>query len=136
MKHEPYRVVVTRDEGAWLADVPELEGTHTWARNLPALDRYVREVIVLAADLSDGAMGDLQLDYEYSTGDKTLDAETAALRALRAELAAAERRTEGMVRKLRDRGFSVRDTAVLTGISYQRVSQLRPTQRDDPREVA
>lgn len=37
-----YRVVVTREDGAWLADVPTLDGAHTWARNLPTLDLAVR----------------------------------------------------------------------------------------------
>jgi predicted RNase H-like HicB family nuclease len=43
-----YRVVVTREDGRWLADVPGLEGAHTYARSLPALDQAVREVVVLA----------------------------------------------------------------------------------------
>jgi len=30
-------VIVTREGGAWLADVPEPEGAHTFARTLPAL---------------------------------------------------------------------------------------------------
>lgn len=34
-----YRVVVTQDvDGSWLADVPGLEGAHTFARTL-AVDR-------------------------------------------------------------------------------------------------
>ena len=38
-------------------------------RSLPALDQAVREVIVLAADLSDEAMPGLVVDYDYYTGD-------------------------------------------------------------------
>jgi len=33
-----YRVVITREDGQWLADVPSLEGAHTYAGSLPALD--------------------------------------------------------------------------------------------------
>ena len=51
MSEQGYRVVVTREDGSWLADVPGLEGAHTYARSLPALDRAVREVVVLAAGL-------------------------------------------------------------------------------------
>ena len=40
-----YHVVVTRDGDGWMADVPALPGTHTWAKTLRALDRNVREVI-------------------------------------------------------------------------------------------
>ena len=54
-----YRVMATREDDAWLADVPELPGAHTFARTLPALDKAVREVIVLAADLPD-AKNDLE----------------------------------------------------------------------------
>jgi hypothetical protein len=68
-----YRVVVTREDGHWLADVPGLEGSHTYARSLPALDRAVREVVVLAEGLSDQAMSGLALEYDYQTGDPELD---------------------------------------------------------------
>lgn len=122
-----YRVLVTREDGHWLADVPELEGTHTHARSLSALDRYVREVIVLGAELPDDAIPDLDLDYEFDTGDQVVDA-AADLRRQRADLERAERRlaksTERTVADLVARGYSVRDIAVLTGVSYQRVSQL------------
>ena len=56
MSGDTYRVVVTREDGHWLADVPSLEGAHTYARSLPTLDQAVREVVVLAADLPDEAM--------------------------------------------------------------------------------
>ncbi|MFD7161172.1 hypothetical protein ACFV9C_41765 [Kribbella sp. NPDC059898] len=64
-----YRVHVTHEDGQWLADVPQLEGAHTYARSLAALDRYIREVIVLAADLPDDAMDSLDLDYTYNVAD-------------------------------------------------------------------
>jgi len=62
-----YRVAVTREDGHWLADVPDLQGAHTYARSLPGLDQAVREVIVLAADLPDEAMPKLVIDYDYHT---------------------------------------------------------------------
>jgi predicted RNase H-like HicB family nuclease len=63
-----YRVVVTREGDNWLAEVPELQGAHTFARSLGALDQYVREVIVLAADLPDEAMPGLELEWELPSG--------------------------------------------------------------------
>ena len=63
MSESGYGVLVTREDGHWLADVPALAGAHTYARSLPALDQAVREVIVLAADLPDEAMPGLVLDY-------------------------------------------------------------------------
>ena len=123
-----YRVVVTREDGHWLADVPELPGAHTFARTLPSLDKAVREVVVLAADLPDEDMDSLDLAWEYRTGDASLDQEAARVRALRAEAeqltARASASTVAMARELVLRGMSVRDTAVLLGVSPQRVSQM------------
>ncbi|BCJ65119.1 type II toxin-antitoxin system HicB family antitoxin [Polymorphospora rubra] len=64
-----YRVIVTREDDAWLADVPDLPGTQTFARNLPSLDANVREAIALTEDLPEGAEVDLAISYEYRTGD-------------------------------------------------------------------
>jgi hypothetical protein len=65
-----YRVHVYRDpEDArfWLADVEGLAGAHTSSRSLATLYQYVREVIVLAADLPDEAEDDLVLEWHYRT---------------------------------------------------------------------
>ena len=64
MSGDTYRVITTRDDGHWPADVPSLRGAHTYARSLPALDQAVREVVVLAADLPDEAMPGLGLEFE------------------------------------------------------------------------
>lgn len=61
---ESYRVRVTQEDGAWLAEIPDLEGGHTYARTLAGLDRAVREVIVLADDLPDEAIPDLVLEWD------------------------------------------------------------------------
>jgi hypothetical protein len=128
MTQHGYRVVVTREDGQWLADVPGLQGAHTYARSLPSLDRAVREVVVLAADLPDEAMPDLVLDYDYHTGDPDLDATALAVRRLRRQAddlaAIAAARTGQAAAQLVARGLSVRDVASLLGISPQRVSQL------------
>jgi predicted RNase H-like HicB family nuclease len=128
MSDHAYRVVVTRDDSHWLADVPELQGAHTYARSLPTLDQAVREVIVLAADLADEAMPELVLDYDYHTGDPELDTTALEVRRLRQQAdeltAAAAARTGQAAAKLVARGLSVRDAAVLLGVSPQRVSQL------------
>lgn len=128
MSEQVHVVVVTREGGMWLADVPALEGAHTYARSLPSLDQAVREVIVLAADLPDEAMPQLVLDYRYETGDPELDATALEVRRLRRqadELAAEVAARTGQVAvDLVARGLSVRDVASLLGISPQRVSQL------------
>jgi len=123
-----YRVIVTREKDAWLADVPQLEGSSTYARSLPALDKAVREVIVLGADLPDEAMDELALDYVYRTGDPRVDELAARVRRERAQIAAVEEHTAQAARELSP-AYSLRDAGMLLGISYQRVSQLV-----DPRE--
>ena len=125
-----YGVHVTREGDQWLADVPGLESTQTYAPNLTALDRYVREIIVLAEDLPASATSELVLDWSYDVGDQLVQ-QANALRAERAELAAKEKQLEQATRELaakltHDLGLSVRDAGPLLGISHQRVSQLRP----------
>jgi len=123
-----YHVIVTREGGAWLAEVPDLAGGHTYARTLAALDKAVREVIVLAADLPDETMDSLTINWDYHTGDDAVDEQTARIRHLRAEAdqlsAQASAYTATMARQLIELGMSVRDAATLLGVSPQRVSQL------------
>jgi DNA-directed RNA polymerase specialized sigma24 family protein len=128
-----YHVVVTREGVNWLADVLTVPGAHTWARNLVALDAAVREAIALADD----AEADLDLVWDYRTGDAAVDAESATLRAERTRVAAAQNavatQTRTLVTRLVRQGYSVRDTARLAGIAQQRVSQImRETTRQDP----
>jgi DNA-binding NarL/FixJ family response regulator len=130
MNGQGYRVVVTREDGQWLADVPGLAGAHSFARSLPALDQSVREVIVLADELPETAMPELVIEYDYHTGDAELDSATLEVRRLRREAdelaATATSRTAEAAAQLVARGLSVRDVAALLGISPQRVSQLTP----------
>jgi hypothetical protein len=61
--------------------VPELPGAHTFAGSLRKLDRYVREAIVVAADLPDESTTGLELQYGYRLGDEALDARVRRIRA-------------------------------------------------------
>ena len=65
-----YRVVVTREDGMWLAELPGLPGAHTYARTLAALDKAVREVVVLVTDLPDDAVDSVQLAWETPEGGR------------------------------------------------------------------
>jgi predicted RNase H-like HicB family nuclease/predicted XRE-type DNA-binding protein len=131
MSDKTYRVVVTREGDAWLADEPDLEGTHTWAKNLPSLDRNIREAIALAEDLPESFdEGSLDLDYSYDMGDAELNAVTTELRAERERIQREERylaeRTATVAAQLTKRSLSVRDVARLLGVSPQRISQVAP----------
>ena len=123
-----YHVVVARDGDGWMADVPALSGTHTWAKTLRALDRNVREVIGMVEDLPRSAEAAMDLDMEYHTGDQVLDERAGRLRARRREQerAAAEiaSDTSELLRRFAAQ-LSVGDAAVLLGVSKGRISQLR-----------
>lgn len=147
MPKMPFRVVVRRDpEDArfWLADVTGLSGAHASSRSLATLDRYVREVIVLAAGLPDEAEDHLELEWEYHTGNSDVDTEAERLRRRRAEVDAASRelaeQTSQMARRLvTDGRFSVREAAALLAVSPARVDQMvqRPKPRQErPRQAA
>jgi hypothetical protein len=139
-----YQVVVRRDpEDArfWLADVEGLNGAHTSSRSLATLDRYVREVIVLAADLPDDAEDGLRLEWHYQTGDPDVDRDAERLRLRRAELEAANRdlaeHTGDLARRLvRNRGFSVREAAALLAVSPARVDQMVHEPQQHRRQAA
>ncbi|MDG4788681.1 hypothetical protein O7626_22605 [Micromonospora sp. WMMD1102] len=73
MTDKTYRVVVTREPRAWLADISDLAGGHTYARNPPGLDDSVRQVIAMIEDLPEGAEPDLEIDYDYRTGEYDTD---------------------------------------------------------------
>jgi predicted RNase H-like HicB family nuclease len=125
-----YQVLVYREDDAWLGEVPTVAGTHTWAKNLPGLERNVREAIALALDLPAGAEGSVDLTWVYRTGDQSLDVAATDVRAARADLAEREAqvgaRTGALTRALVGRGYSVRDVARLVGIAPQRASQIAP----------
>ena len=123
-----YHVVVTRDGDGWMADVPALPGTHTWAKTLRALDRNVREVIGMVEDLPRSAEAALDLEMDYHTGDPVLDERAGRLRVRRREQerAAAEiaSDTSELLRRFAAQ-LSGSDAAVLLGVSKGRISQLR-----------
>jgi hypothetical protein len=131
VSNKTYRVVVTREGRAWLADVPELTGAHTFARNIPGLDESVREVIAMVEDLPEGAEHSLDLAYEFHTGIPAIDDATSRLRADRERIKREEKdlaeRTAQVARDLVTRySMSVRDAAALTGVTKQRISQVAP----------
>jgi predicted RNase H-like HicB family nuclease len=126
---ESYQVVVARANGTWLAEVPGIEGARAYAKSLFKLDQEVREVIALALDLSEGAESTLELQWEIHTGNEEWDRRTAKVRAMRKAVAKVEQKIAvemGVaVHQLRSLGgFSARDTAFLTGVSHQRISQI------------
>jgi len=134
-KQKSFRVVVNREDDAWLAEVDGLEGANTYARGLGGLEAYVREVIALAADLDPEEADEVDLMWSYRTGDFGLDAAMNAAAQSRARLLAVERATQDdlqfAVAVGRARGLSVRDIAAMTGVSHQRVAQVATRSEHD-----
>jgi hypothetical protein len=122
--------VATREGTSWLADAPEVPGAHTWAKNLPGLDRAIREAIALALDLPDDAEAGMSLTWVYHLGDPAIEEVTSQLRAERQRLQEAEAaltsRTASIAQQLVEH-LSVRDVACLLAITPQRVSQVAPS---------
>ena len=126
-----YEVEVSSEDDAWIADVVNLPGAHTYARNLTALDAAVREVIRLVDDLNDDTS--VEIDYRYLNVDDL--AREAADTGDRRETLETEQRRLGLeslihVAKLTEAGYSVRDISGLLKMSPGRVSQLMATVRE------
>lgn len=120
-----YTVIVTREGDDWLADVPELDGASTYASTLRKLMENVREVVILAADLDDGAKVDLDLQLQINDPAVQRASRTRTRRrAIERELAELRAETSDEVAELLRTGYSVRDTAEIVGITAGRVSQV------------
>jgi predicted RNase H-like HicB family nuclease len=120
-----YRVLLRPDEtGAWLAEVPEVPGCHTYGRTLEQARRRIREALSLWVE--DAA--EVELIEEVSLPHQAQD----ALRRSKAARAAAERertRAQSSTRDaarllVHDLRLGLRDTGELLGLSHQRVQQL------------
>ncbi len=122
-----YVVIVTREDGSWLGEVPGLAGGHSYARTLPGLHAAMREVIALVEDLPEGAEADLDVTWDYSQVDGDA-VEAGRLAVRRAEV---QRQGEQIAAQTRDlvghfvrEGWSSRDIAALLNLSPGRVSQI------------
>lgn len=121
-----YTVEVTREDDAWIADVPDLPGAHTFARNLTTLDAAVREVILLVLDAPDDAPAP---DVRYVYLNVTQEFLDAAALGDEREQVDDRRRQLGVAAaahaaKLAEEGYSVRDISGALRMSPGRVSQI------------
>ena len=98
-----YEVIVTREDDAWLADVPSVPGAHTFARSLRGL--------TVTYQVDDPAVQDAA----------AVGRERRATRELEDKLLA---HTSDAVTALAREGYSVRDAAALLDLTAGRVSQL------------
>ncbi len=125
----PYLVTAEREGDAWTAIVENLDGVITWGKGLRHLEQSVREAIALMIEVEDEHSFDLL--WSYRTGDSRIDKDAQYLRSQRADFARIgselSSSTQELVQSLRTKGYSVRDTAAISGISPARVAQIAPS---------
>ncbi|MGO4205665.1 type II toxin-antitoxin system HicB family antitoxin [Rhodococcus sp. TAF43] len=115
-----------RDGGWWVVEVPEVDGAFTQGRRLDQIPAMVADAVSL---LEDVPADDVEVELDFDLGDPAALEEARQARA-QVEAAAraqeeAARASRAAVAHLRHRTkLSVRDTAVVLGVSPQRVSQL------------
>lgn len=114
-------VRVTADERGWRAEIPDLDVSYR-APSLPRVDRWVRDLLGLSLTR--------WVAYEFRTGDAALDRLVAETRVARFTAQLAEERARQATRDLlahvvHHADLSIRDLAVMLGLSHQRIHQLR-----------
>jgi hypothetical protein len=110
-------VVVTRDGREWRAEIPDLGKAHRTA-SLVRVDEWIRALL-----------GPGWVNYEFHTGNAELDRRVDEVRAARRSAKVAEEQARRATRRLvadasRHINLSMRDLAVLLGLSHQRIQQL------------
>ena len=114
-----------RRSGSWWAiDVPELPGVYSQARRLVRVESMARDAIALFLDV-DPATLDIRVETNLPS---ELRRDVDAVGRLRADADRLQAESSGALRHLTHElvgsGLTVRDAAVILGISHQRVSQL------------
>ena len=139
-KDKVYEAVAHREPNWWVIDVAELDIT-TQARRLNEIVHNAREAIAVFLDVS---MDDVKVSTTVEAPETV-----AQLLGRRAQAAAAQERAaeelEGTVENLMNGlGLTVREVGALTGMSHQRVAQVRhkvthrpkqPPKKGSPEEV-
>lgn len=121
MEVNTYTARVTRDEDAWMIEVPEVERV-TQALNLRQVEEMARDLIAIMTDTEPDSF---ELVIEWPTDIAT------SLDAYRAKVAAAEKAAEDAAQARQDaaatlqgEGATVRDIGALMGVSFQRAQQI------------
>jgi predicted RNase H-like HicB family nuclease len=112
------KVRLAWEEGVWIASIPEVPGCHTYGVSVSQAMRRVREALGLFRQDPDH----VSLEAEPLLPPDLQRAAEAGRRAL-----AARDDLVGATQILARAGLSRRDTAVLLGISHQRVQRLLDT---------
>ena len=119
-----YTVHAVRADGWWGLTVPEAPGAVSQVRSLAQAEEYVREAIAFVTGASPDSFAVCvvpQLPAELA--EHVARAKKAAAEAEQAQSAAATL-SRHVVAELAAAGFNGRESAVILGLSKQRISQL------------
>lgn len=128
-----YRAVTVQCPPWWAIEIteglPDHMFAHTQARRLDAVERTAREAIADLLDVDpDEVEVEVTIEVPESLAGTLAELEAAEAKAREAARAARELRARA-VRTVRDQGFTVREAALLLGVSHQRISQLASQHR-------
>lgn len=120
----------------WIIQCDEAPGAISQVKRLNEAAVAQREAIAFVLDVATSEV-DVHL---VPTIAPEIDAEIAELRDLRAEAAERETRawqlSRSLARQLKDEGYTVREVAVMLGVSPQRVDQILKPERATERKAA
>jgi len=128
-----YTVKAVRLDGWWGLTVDELPGVVSQVRSLTQAETHVREAIAFVAGVPSGNF-DVRVEPELAPelSEQVRLAREASARA-EAAVVCASRLTRAAISELRRAGINGRESAVIMGLSKQRISQLS---RPQPTRVA
>jgi hypothetical protein len=119
------KVLCERQADGWLVAAPELNNFRTMAKRL---DKATEQVKKLAHDSTGEDLCNIVLKVEAVMPGIICDLEIAQNKMREAQRLQEEASSEirNVVSRMRDEGLTMRDIAVLLGVTPQRVAQLAP----------
>lgn len=119
------KALCERQEDGWLIAVPELGNFKTTAKRL---DKATEQIKLMAAEATGEEKCDIVVKVEAVMPGIICDIEAAQEKMRTATRLQEEASNEirDVVGRMRDRGLTMRDIAVLIGVTPQRVAQLAP----------
>lgn len=123
------KALVERQDDGWLIAVPELDNYKTTVKRL---DKGTEMVKTLAEKVTGESKCDIVVKVEAVMPGIICDIESAQAKMREATRLQEEASNEirDAVARMRDRGLTMRDIAILLGVTPQRVAQLAPCTDD------
>lgn len=123
------KALVERQDDGWLIAVPELDNYKTTVKRL---DKGTELVKTLAEKVTGESKCDIVVKVEAVMPGIICDIEAAQNKMREATRLQDEASNEirNVVARMRDRGLTMRDIAILLGVTPQRVAQLAPCTND------